>query len=101
MIHSQNVKIGYPKILINFHHLIDSQTLNRHDHKESISVSSFHFKQFVVTQESAAMKVGTDGVLLGAWVSLRGDERSALDVGTGTGLIALMLAQRTDRKSVV
>ena len=42
------------------------------------------------------MKVGTDGVLLGAWVSLRGDESSALDVGTGTGLIALMLAQRTD-----
>ena len=40
------------------------------------------------------MKVGTDGVLLGAWVSLRGDERSAIDVGTGTGLIALMLAQR-------
>ena len=41
------------------------------------------------------MKVGTDGVLLGAWVSLRGDERTALDVGTGTGLIALMLAQRS------
>ena len=40
------------------------------------------------------MKVGTDGVLLGAWVSLRGDERGALDVGTGTGVIALMLAQR-------
>ncbi len=47
------------------------------------------------------MKVGTDGVLLGAWVSLRGDERSALDVGTGTGLIALMLAQRTDSVQIL
>lgn len=56
---------------------------------------SFQFKQFSVKQDAAAMKVGTDGVLLGAWVSLRGDERQLLDVGTGTGLIALMLAQRT------
>ena len=56
---------------------------------------SFQFKQFSVKQDAAAMKVGTDGVLLGAWVTLRGDERQLLDVGTGTGLIALMLAQRT------
>ncbi len=41
------------------------------------------------------MKVGTDGVLLGAWVELRPDDRRMLDIGTGTGLIALMLAQRT------
>ncbi len=41
------------------------------------------------------MKVGTDGVLLGAWTPVRDADRRVLDVGTGTGLIALMLAQRT------
>ena len=54
----------------------------------------FHFKQFSVRQDLAAMKVGTDGVLLGAWASVT-RVQSALDIGTGTGLIALMLAQRT------
>ena len=52
---------------------------------------SFRFKQFLVRQDLCAMKVGTDGTLLGAWA--RGGER-ILDVGTGTGLIALMMAQR-------
>lgn len=54
----------------------------------------FRFKQFEVVQENSAMKVGTDGVLLGSWVGVRGDERRILDIGTGTGLIALMMAQR-------
>ena len=40
------------------------------------------------------MKVGTDGVLLGAWAAVRPQDRRMLDIGTGTGLIALMLAQR-------
>lgn len=51
----------------------------------------FRFKQFVIHQERCAMKVGTDGVLLGAWAATG---RRMLDIGTGTGLIALMLAQR-------
>ena len=55
----------------------------------------FRFKQFVVHQEKSAMKVGTDGVLLGAWANV-GSAKRILDVGTGTGLIALMLAQRSN-----
>ena len=51
----------------------------------------FRFKKFTIEQDECAMKVGTDGVLLGAWA--RGGSR-VLDVGTGTGIIALMMAQR-------
>jgi len=51
----------------------------------------FRFKQFTIEQQLCAMKVGTDGVLLGAWAN--GGSR-VLDVGTGTGVIALMMAQR-------
>lgn len=54
----------------------------------------FSFKQFSVSQDCCAMKVGTDGVLLGAWLSVSPDMTKALDIGSGTGLIALMLAQR-------
>lgn len=57
----------------------------------------FQFKQFRIIQEKSAMKVGTDGVLLGAWVDIL-NINTILDVGTGTGLIALMLAQRLDAK---
>lgn len=59
--------------------------------------NSFTFKQFSIQQEKAAMKVGTDGVLLGAWADVKSCT-NILDVGTGTGLIALMLAQRVETK---
>jgi tRNA1Val (adenine37-N6)-methyltransferase len=55
--------------------------------------SYFQFKQFRIIQERSAMKVGMDGVLLGAWANASGAEH-ILDIGTGTGLIALMLAQK-------
>jgi len=55
----------------------------------------FSFKQFTVKQDKTAMKVGTDGVLLGAWTNVTECE-NILDIGTGTGLIALMLAQRAE-----
>ena len=55
----------------------------------------FKFKQFTIHQDRCAMKIGTDGVLLGAWTSLQNNPESVLDIGTGTGLIALMLAQRS------
>ena len=58
-----------------------------------MSNNFFRFKQFTVFQEHCAMKVGTDGVLLGAWANVT-DCKHILDIGTGTGLIALMLAQR-------
>lgn len=73
-----------------------------------IKMSSFQFKQFAINQDRTAMKVGTDGVLLGAWFDANGyaDHREdmstfnrhlplrILDIGTGTGLLALMAAQR-------
>lgn len=64
-----------------------------------MSNTYFQFKQFRVEQEKCAMKVGTDGVLLGAWADVSAASR-ILDIGAGTGLIALMLAQRQPNASV-
>ena len=58
-------------------------------------MSSFRFKRFDVVNERSAMKVNTDGVLLGASMTIRPSDRRLLDIGTGTGTIALMAAQTT------
>lgn len=55
--------------------------------------STFKFKRFEIVQEKSAMKIGTDGVLLGSWVKSK-SPKNILDIGTGTGLIVMMLAQR-------
>lgn len=55
----------------------------------------FQFKEFTIQQDKTAMKVGTDGVLLGAWTAIDSNPFSILDIGAGTGLIALQLAQRS------
>ena len=60
----------------------------------------FSFKQFSVQQDKTAMKVGTDGVLLGAWAPVNHNPFSVLDIGTGTGIIALMIAQRTNAEQI-
>lgn len=59
----------------------------------------FQFKQFCIIQERSAMKVGMDGVLLGAWADASGAKR-ILDIGSGTGLIALMMAQKNFQAQV-
>lgn len=53
----------------------------------------FHFKQFAIYQKESAMKLGTDSVLIGSWAPVD-NAKTALDIGTGTGVVALMLAQR-------
>ena len=65
-----------------------------------MSNQPFRFKQFTVNQVRSAMKVGTDGILLGAWTRLDHKPSSILDVGAGTGLISLMLAQRSEADTI-
>lgn len=65
--------------------------------KQGMSNSYFQFKQFTISQDKCAMKVGTDGVLLGAWANVE-QATNILDIGTGTGLVALMAAQRSQAR---
>ncbi|UMB60304.1 methyltransferase [Lutibacter sp. A80] len=65
-----------------------------------MSNKPFQFKQFSIQQDKTAMKVGTDGVLLGAWVTVDASTFSILDIGAGTGLIALMLAQKSNAELI-
>ena len=60
----------------------------------------FTFKQFTINQDRCAMKVGTDGVLLGSWAPIHHNPFSVLDIGAGTGIIALMIAQRTQAEQI-
>jgi len=59
----------------------------------------FRFKKFSVAQDRCKMKVGTDGVLLGAWSQVEGHQKG-LDIGTGTGVIALILGQRSEQLTI-
>ena len=63
-------------------------------------MSTFKFKQFSVEQDRCAMKIGTDGVLLGAWSPIPDNCYSVLDIGTGTGIIAMMIAQRSSAEQI-
>ena len=65
-----------------------------------MSNKPFQFKEFTIQQDKTAMKVGTDGVLLGAWAQSKSTYFSVLDVGAGTGLIALMLAQKSNAEVI-
>lgn len=60
----------------------------------------FKFKQFYVNQDQCAMKIGTDAVLLGAWTPLINNPYNILDIGAGTGILSLMLAQRSNATQI-
>src|SRR5437763_1278410 len=65
-----------------------------------MSQSYFQFKQFTIHQDHCAMKVSTSACIQGAWTPIPDNAGSALDVGTGTGLLSLMLAQRAPQLSI-
>ncbi len=60
----------------------------------------FQFKQFSILQDRCAMKVGTDSVLLGAWCPIENNPFSVLDIGAGTGILSLMIAQRSHAEQI-
>jgi len=58
-------------------------------------MSGFKFKQFTIHQDKTAMKIGTDSVLFGSWLKTNPSYKSILDIGAGTGLLSLMMAQKS------
>ncbi|WP_250433240.1 tRNA1(Val) (adenine(37)-N6)-methyltransferase [Hanstruepera flava] len=60
----------------------------------------FKFKEFTVHQDRCAMKIGTDSVLLGSWATLKHNPFSILDIGAGTGVLSLILAQRSQAEVI-
>lgn len=60
----------------------------------------FLFKEFTINQDRCAMKIGTDSVLLGSWTSIESNPYSILDIGAGTGVLSLMLAQRSSAEII-
>jgi tRNA1Val (adenine37-N6)-methyltransferase len=60
----------------------------------------FQFKEFTVEQDQCAMKIGTDSVLLGAWTTVEHNPFSVLDIGAGTGILSLMIAQRSNAQTL-
>src|SRR5690606_6896046 len=67
----------------------------------NVSAKPFYFKQFAVADDQCTHKVGTDAVLLGSWTQVRPTDKRMLDIGTGSGLIALMLAQRSEPDTAI
>ncbi len=63
-------------------------------------LAKFSFKNFDIHQDRCAMKIGTDGVLLGAWCPIDNNPFSVLDIGAGTGILSLMLAQRSSANQI-
>jgi len=63
-------------------------------------LTQFSFKQFSVKQDQCAMKIGTDSVLLGAWCPINNNPFSVLDIGAGTGILSLMIAQRSTAEQI-
>ena len=61
---------------------------------------TFTFKKFSVNQDRCAMKIGTDGVLLGAWTPIINNPFNVLDIGAGTGILSLMIAQRSNAEQI-
>jgi tRNA1Val (adenine37-N6)-methyltransferase len=63
-------------------------------------MSGFKFKQFTIHQDKTAMKIGTDSILFGSWLETNSSCKSILDIGTGTGLLTLMMAQKNENVKI-